>query len=159
MILREANPGDGPALQAIREAAFAPIFASFRGIVGDEVAAVAFAAAETEQARHLDDLLPDGSPWTVLAAVEADDALGFAAFAVTASGLGELGLNAVHPSHQRRGVAGRLHAEALARMKAAGARAAAVGVGGDPSHAPARRAYERAGFGTPLPSLWLYRRL
>jgi len=34
--------------------------------------------------------------------------------------------------------------------------AATVGVGGDPSHAPARRAYEKAGFGPTILSLWMY---
>ena len=36
---------------------------------------------------------------------------------------------------------------------------ATVGTGGDPSHAPARRAYETAGFGPAIPSLTLYRLL
>jgi hypothetical protein len=31
------------------------------------------------------------------------------------------------------------------------------GVGGDPSHIPARRAYEKAGFGPSLPNVWMYR--
>lgn len=34
---------------------------------------------------------------------------------------------------------------------------ATVSTGGDPSHAPARRAYEKAGFGPGLPSVYLYR--
>ena len=34
-----------------------------------------------------------------------------------------------------------------------------VGTGGDPSHAPARRAYEKAGFGPAIPSLYYYRAL
>jgi hypothetical protein len=36
---------------------------------------------------------------------------------------------------------------------------ATVGTGGDPSHAPARRAYAKAGFGPAIPSLTLYRLL
>ena len=34
---------------------------------------------------------------------------------------------------------------------------ATVGVGGDHSHSPALRAYEKAGFGPSLPSVWMYR--
>jgi hypothetical protein len=36
---------------------------------------------------------------------------------------------------------------------------ATVSTGGDPSHAPARRAYEKAGFGPAIPSVSLYKLL
>jgi hypothetical protein len=44
-------------------------------------------------------------------------------------------------------------------MKEFGMALATVGTGADPSHAPARRAYEKAGFGAALPSVSLYRLL
>ncbi len=47
----------------------------------------------------------------------------------------------------------------LARMRELGAEVATVGTGGDPSHAPARRAYAKAGFGPALPSVYAYARL
>jgi len=34
-----------------------------------------------------------------------------------------------------------------------------VTTGGDPSHAPVRRAYERAGFSVQLPTITYYRKL
>jgi hypothetical protein len=37
--------------------------------------------------------------------------------------------------------------------------AATVSTGGDPSHAPARRAYEKAGFSAQIPSVWFCRTL
>jgi hypothetical protein len=41
-------------------------------------------------------------------------------------------------------------------MKEAGMQVATVSTGGDPSHAPARRAYEKAGFTASIPSnCWL----
>jgi hypothetical protein len=48
---------------------------------------------------------------------------------------------------------------AIAQMKEAGMRVATVGTGGDPSHAPARRAYEKVGFAVQIPSVWLCRKL
>lgn len=48
---------------------------------------------------------------------------------------------------------------AIARMKAAGMRVATVATGADASHAPARRAYEKAGFTVQIPSVWLCRKL
>jgi hypothetical protein len=43
--------------------------------------------------------------------------------------------------------------------QAAGMRYATVGTGGDPSHEPARRAYEKAGFSVHIPSVYMYREL
>jgi Acetyltransferase (GNAT) family len=57
--------------------------------------------------------------------------------------VGEIGLNAVHPTHAGHGIWPALYEFALSRMKAAGMRAATVATGGAPSHVPARRAYER----------------
>ena len=73
--------------------------------------------------------------------------------------IGEIGLNAVHPEHAGRGVGTALYEQILTRMRALGAAIATVGTGGDPSHAPARRAYDKAGFGPAIPSLWLYKLL
>jgi len=46
---------------------------------------------------------------------------------------------------------------AVAQMKEAGMRVATVATGGDPGHAPARRAYRKAGFDLKFPSVWLCR--
>jgi hypothetical protein len=43
-------------------------------------------------------------------------------------------------------------------MRAAGLTLAGIGTGGDPGHAPARAAYEKAGF-TPLPLVHYYKAL
>ena len=47
----------------------------------------------------------------------------------------------------------------LARMREAGMRVATVATGADPSHAPARRAYEKAGFTVQIPVVWFCRKL
>lgn len=72
---------------------------------------------------------------------------GFVAVKVQARAvLGEIYMIAVDPALQRRGIASALTRFALAFMKRAGVSVAMVDTGGDPGHAPARRAYERAGF-------------
>lgn len=160
LVLRPFRPDDLPVLHRIREAAFAPVFESFRALVGAEVASVALADAEGEQGRHLDEIAAEASGHRLLV-VEADgEVAGFVAFKVDpAKRSGEIGLNAVHPDFAGRGIGTWMYGEALARMKALGAEVAEVGTGGDPSHAPARRAYAKAGFGPAIPSLHLYRRL
>ena len=135
--IRAYAPDDLATLHAIRAAAFAPVFASFRDIVGPEIATLGLATAEEEQAELLDAIAkPDSAP-----------------------GIGEITLNAVHPHYGGNGVGTALYDHALAALKAAGMQLATVGAGGDPSHAPARRAYEKAGFSVNLPSIYMYRRL
>lgn len=62
----------------------------------------------------------------------------------------EVQLIAVHPDSQNRGVGTSLNTFALEMMKESGIRLVHVNTGGDPSHAPARRAYEKAGY-VPMP--------
>lgn len=158
--IRPFEPSDLPALQRIRQAAFEPVFRSFREIVGAEIAAIAFAHADAEQARLLDDICAAGSGHRVLVATVGEEVVGFVSFTVdTGRRTGEIGLNAVHPNHAGRGLGTWMYGRVLARMKELGVALATVGTGGDPSHAPARRAYEKAGFGPALPSVYLYKLL
>ena len=159
LAFRRALPEDADRLQAIRAAAFAPVFASFRSILGDELYDIA--QRRDDEAHHalLTSLLADPI-WELYAAELADDVVGFVAVRLdTTTGIGEIGLNAVDPAHAGAGLGTAMYEFALARMKQAGLKVATVGTGGDPSHAPARRAYEKAGFDVSIPSVWMYRKL
>ena len=159
-VFRAFEPDDLPRLHQIREAAFEPVFQSFRTIVGAEIARVAFAGAEREQADLLDRICAAGSSHDVFVAVREGEVVAFCAVSLDRdTGIGEIDLNAVHPDHQGEGIGTAMYALALNRMRAAGMRVATVGTGGDQSHTPARRAYEKAGFGPAIPSLHMYRLL
>ena len=56
----------------------------------------------------------------------------------------------VSPPHQNLGIGTALNAFALNELKTRGIQMVRVETGGDPSHAPARRCYEKAGY-TVLP--------
>lgn len=156
--IRPFRVGDAEQLQDIRARAFAPVFQSFRDIVGPEIASVAFATAEGEQARHLSDLCKADAAQKLFVAELAGRIVGFVAVSLDETQkLGEVGLNAVDPDDAGQGFGTQLYEFALDEMRAAGMKAAVVGTGGDPSHAPARRAYEKAGFGPFVPSQWYYR--
>ena len=71
---------------------------------------------------------------------------------------GEVQLLAVHPEYQNDGIGTALNVFALQKMREAGMRLAVVGTGGEESHAPARRSYEKAGY-TPLPLVRYYQKL
>lgn len=158
--IRAFEPGDLERLQEIREAAFAPVFRSFRELLGEEIASVALAKEEIEQAKLLDEICK-GEPGREVYVVECDG--GIVAFCGlylnTETKVGEIDLNAVHPDHQGQGIGSHMYAFVLDRLKEAGMVVATVGTGGDASHAPARRAYEKAGFGPSIPNVYLYRSL
>ncbi|WP_233609707.1 GNAT family N-acetyltransferase [Corallococcus sp. AB049A] len=158
--IRHAANADGMTLEDIRRAAFEPVFASFRSLLGDEIYELAQAKQDAVQADMLRGLIAPDSGWDVFVAVVQLHVVGFVAVKVDPETLiGEIGLNAVHPAHAGHGVGTRLYEYALGHMKRAGARVATVATGGDASHAAARRAYEKAGFHAAIPSVWLCRLL
>lgn len=157
---RPARDADLPALDAIRQAAFEPVFASFREILGDELYERVQGRADAEQAELLRSFFTEDSVWEVFVAELDAEVVGFVAVRVDANTeVGEIGLNAVHPSHAGRGIGTAMYEFALDLMRRKGARAATVATGGDPSHAPARRAYEKVGFDRGIPSVWYCRLL
>ncbi len=83
----------------------------------------------------------------------------FIHYEVNPDGLtGKIGLNAVHPAHQRKGIGTLMYRHVLDIMRSAGMKYAQVGTGGDASHLPARRAYEKLGF-VALPLVQYYKKL
>ncbi|GGS48877.1 GNAT family N-acetyltransferase [Actinokineospora fastidiosa] len=101
------------------------------------------------EARQLADLsaVLDGEPDNVDLAFHGNDLVGWACTRLHPEDhMGELYVLAVHPAHQRRGVGTALMARAAERARTAGMRMLMAETGDDPGHAPARAAYERAGF-------------
>ncbi len=158
--MRQAGDHDLPALQRIRVAAFAPVFASFRNMLGDSLYELVQAREDEAQSELLASLLAPGSPWELFIAEVAGEVAGFVAFRLNQeTRVGEIGLNAVHPDYAGQGIGTAMYEFALSRMKAGGMRVATVATGGDESHAPARRAYRKAGFARQIPSVWMCREL
>jgi ribosomal protein S18 acetylase RimI-like enzyme len=84
----------------------------------------------------------------VWVAIDAGSPVGFVAVKLhSETSLGEIYMIVVDPDFQRRGIGAALTAFALDWMKDAGMSVAMVETGGDPGHAPARRLYEKLGFG------------
>lgn len=157
---RPARPGDADRLQAIRRAAFAPVFASFRSLLGDEIYELAQRRDDEAQEGLLASLMAADSGWSMYVAESGSEIAGFMAVRIDPTTLvGEIGLNAVDPPHAGKGVGTAMYEFAVARMREAGMKVATVGTGGDSSHAPARRAYQKAGFDVGIPSVWMCRKL
>jgi GNAT superfamily N-acetyltransferase len=160
VVFRKARPEDEPLLQAIRRAAFAPIFASFREILGDEVYEIAQRREDEAQEVLLASLLARGSAWELYVVEAGGHAVGFVSLQLNdETKIGEVGLNAVDPAHAGTGIGTRMYEFAATRMSQAGMKVATVATGGDAGHAPARRAYQKAGFDRVIPSVWMVRKL
>ena len=96
----------------------------------------------------------------VFVAVAGGRPVGFVAVALNAfhERMGIIDIIGVDPDYQRRGIGSRLTEFAIEHMRDRGMDIAVVETGGDPGHAPARAAYETAGF-TLLPIARYFRLL
>ncbi len=157
---RRAHPDDEARLQAIRRDAFAPVFGSFRSLLGEEIYDLAQRREDEGQEAMLTSLMSSDSGWEVFVAECGTDIVGFVSVQMNHETLiGEVGLNAVDPVHANAGIGTAMYEFAAQRMRAAGMKVATVATGGDPSHGPARRAYRKAGFDVEIPSVWMCRKL
>ena len=87
-----------------------------------------------------------------------DKVVGFISYAVVGD-VGVVGGNAVDLSCRGHGIAGKMYNFVLDKMRSQGLKAAQVHTGLDDAHAPARKAYEKAGFRKNLPSVTYYKDL
>jgi len=155
-----ATKEDLDALERIRQKAFAPVFDSFRTILGDTIYEHAQRAEDEEQADVLVALFGEDSVWENWKLLFDGNIAGFVSIRLDVpTRVGEIGLNAVDPAYAKRGLGTHMYQFAVRRMKEAGMKVATVATGGDPSHLPARKAYRNAGFTVEIPSVWMCQEL
>lgn len=158
--IRDYRPPDLSRVLDIAVAAWAPIYASYRAILGESLFIQLHTNWQEGKRRQVADGCAGVGGAAVLVAELKGDVVGFVTFrGDRAAGIGEIGNNAVDPAHQGRGIAPAMYAEVFERLRQQGLRFVKVSTGGDPSHAPARRAYQKAGFETALPHVDYFREL
>ena len=103
--IKSFEASDLDDLQSLRALAFEPVFRSFRETLGVEIADIALASAEEEQAELLEKLCDPDSPDQVFVA-EIDRAImGFVSMSLDHKNkTGEISLNAVHPDQRGQGI-------------------------------------------------------
>jgi ribosomal protein S18 acetylase RimI-like enzyme len=150
-VIRPSTPADADRVVELSLAAWDPVFASFRGVMGDDLYERVHPDWRVAQAESVRDALGSNDTWVST----TDGAISGFVNVTFDSGerSGEIYMIAVDPAYQRRGIASLLTEHALDEMRARGLDLAIVATGGDPGHAPARRTYERAGF-TGVPQVW-----
>lgn len=145
--IRPYVPTDREAVVTLSLRAWAPVFASVRDVLGDDLYDAQYPDGwEASQRAAVGDACDSESLQVWVAEVDGGIA-GFAAAQVhEADSMGEIYMLAVDPAHQRQGIAADLIECAMAWLAARRVSFVMVETGGDAGHAPARAAYERAGF-------------
>lgn len=139
--------------------AWEPVFASFRRVLGPDLYQAMFPDWRKSQREGIEGVCRDSEKMTVWVAEVDGAAVGFLAYELKDSNKeGEVMMLAVDPDYQNQGVGTELNCFALERMRESGMEMAKVETGGDPSHAPARRSYEKAGY-TALPLVRYFKKL
>jgi GNAT superfamily N-acetyltransferase len=130
--------------------AWEPAFESFERVLGSRVFHMIWPEWRRSQKEGVEGACRAIDKYHTLVADLDDRVVGFISYELRGE-TGEVVLLAVHPEFQKRGIAAQLNQAALDEMKAAGANMAIAETGGEEGHAPARRAYEKAGYtGLPL---------
>lgn len=157
--IREFRQTDLETVVEFSLRAWAPVFASLRKVLGEDIFLRLHPDWQADQAEAVRSSCTD-SGRDVFVAVGDGRAVGFAAVALNAfhERMGVIDIIAVDPDYQRRGIGSRLTEFATEHMRSRGMDIAVVETGGDPGHAPARAAYESAGF-TLLPIARYFRLL
>jgi ribosomal protein S18 acetylase RimI-like enzyme len=127
--------------------AWAPVFESLEDALGPAVYRAFYRDDWRASQRRAVEAVCSDESMHVWVATERSITAGFVALKLHAQDrMGEIYMIAVDPDFQRRGIATSLTRHGIEWFKNAGMSIAMVETGGDPGHAPARRAYEAAGF-------------
>lgn len=149
--IRKNDAQDVDRLVELSLAAWAPFFETIHQVIGRELALMLNPDWRASQSAAIRGICAEDSALRVWVAEWEGQMAGFVAYQLNyESKAGEVQFLAVDPEFQKRGIGAALNDFALEKLKEAGMTLAVVETGGDPSHAPARRSYERAGY-TLLP--------
>jgi hypothetical protein len=77
VVIRPVSAGDATRLEEVRRVAFAPVFASFVSILGEDIYNLAQAREDEAQAAYLASFFTVDSKWEVYAAERAGIVVGF----------------------------------------------------------------------------------
>lgn len=160
ILLQKSKYSELSILENIRQNAFTPIFDSFRQILGDEIYNRAQKHEDEQQSELLLKMFDKESEWELYSAYYEEECIGFISFRCDEiRKFGEIGLNAIDPKFSGQGFGTQMYSIIHEFMINRGMKVSVVATGGDPSHAAARRAYEKSGYTISIPGVWYCREL
>ncbi len=158
MEIRALQAQDIESVQNFTVNAFKPIFESFENIMGEKVFPIVYSDWRQVHRDHVTNFYNDDN-MTCLIAVIDDKPAGFIVYHMQpAEKTGMIEFLVVNPDYQNRGVGTELNQYVIDIMRQTGIKVVSVSTGGDPSHEPAQKAYEKVGF-KPFPNIWYYQYL
>ncbi len=158
-LIRPYVDSDLDAIVELSLLAWEPVFCSFQQTFGPEIYSILYPDWRTSQSAGVAAVCQDTVKYHTLVAQYGEKVVGFLAYELKSEeARGEVLLLAVHPEYQNAGIGAALNLRALELLRTAGVKIAVVETGGDDAHAPARRAYEKAGY-TPFPIVRYFKAL
>jgi GNAT superfamily N-acetyltransferase len=140
-VLRGYTAADWGAVLDLCLLAFAPACESLERLLGTGL------DAKSSIRGHLRSLIRPGERRRLVVAELHGSVVGFAHYRIDRDAhSGIIGLSAVHPALQGRGIGSLMFNHVLAAMRAQGLKYATADTGGHSCHAATRRAYEKVGF-------------
>lgn len=159
MNIRPCKPEDLEVIMDIGQRAWTQIRAMSQEALGDELYAQLHPDPENEKGKQIAIHAEKYPDWTWVCEANGQR-IGFITFVIDLEqGVGEILNNAVDPEAGLKGVGQFMYRAVLNRFRAEGLSCAKVETGLDEAHAPARRAYERAGFTHSLDQITYFRKL
>ncbi len=154
-VIRHPRPEDAERIADIAEQAWQPVWREFRRQLGDELFEQMYPDATQRKRREVTEHARKWPEWFFVAEAEGH-VVGFLGVRLNKGPdrvVAEIGNNAVDPARRGRGIAQRMYEHALALFREHGQKYVELVTGLDDAHAPARRAYEKAGMRQACPSV------
>ena len=159
-MIRACEENDLPTVMDIGNRAWAPIYEMFKGRYGSELFQILVPSPITVKGEQLMAHWRQHPDWFLVCTSDDGRIVGFITFSMDSERkIGEVGNNAVDPTCGLKGIGQQLYAAVFERFCREEMLFAKVGTGLDEAHAPARRAYERAGFNIQHEQITYYRKL
>ena len=159
-MIRAFREEDLPVLLDIARKAWKPIFDNYKNLLGEELYPMLYPDPEEPYRVKEREIISQAQkvPHEILICERNGKVAGFIFFGMR----GKTGIicnNAKDPDSEERGVAQEMYAAVLEKFRAAGMTVATVSTGLDSAHAPARNAYEKAGFKARMDKTVYYMKL
>ena len=152
-MIRLFQPSDLEPMVAIARKAWKKIFEGFRQQLGDELYTILYGNRLQDKRYQLTEFTAK-FPRQCYVCERNGKIVGFVTFGLNReTKTGILTNNAADPDSGEKGIGQEMYAAVFERMRQEGMIAVTVSTGLDEGHAPARRAYERAGFEKHLDSV------
>ena len=156
MSIRSFVPADLPVIVDIGNRAWREIKKMTRDALGDRIADRLNPEGDSVKKGREIESFAASMPENIFICEEEGRIVGFITFLLSPEGVGVIGNNAVDPECGLKGIGQQMYRAVLEHFRKNGMKTASVTTGLDHAHAPARRAYERAGFNRKLESVTYY---